>query len=159
MRNTEIDEREAVFIISVAARLVEMHPSTLRKYERCGLLEPCRMSGRLRLYSPEEIDRLLELTDPQLVGLCFDTGHYRFGGGDPVAGLRRHRDRIWHMHFKDCSPALHKRSREEDGVTDKQFPCRVVLYVDSNVNRGPLAHVIESREDRPCGMSAGWRRL
>lgn len=56
-----MDEREAVFIISVAARLVEMHPSTLRKYERCGLLEPGRMSGRLRLYSPDDIARLRQI--------------------------------------------------------------------------------------------------
>jgi len=63
--------------------------------------------------TPDEIARLLDLTDPQLVGLCFDTGHYQFGGGDPVSGLRRHRNRIWHMHFKDCSPALHQRSRTE----------------------------------------------
>lgn len=56
-----MDAREAVFIISVAARLVDMHPSTLRKYERCGLLEPCRMSGRLRLYSPEDISRLRQI--------------------------------------------------------------------------------------------------
>jgi len=56
-----VDAREAVFIISVAARLVDMHPSTLRKYERCGLLEPCRMSGRLRLYSPEDIARLRQI--------------------------------------------------------------------------------------------------
>lgn len=56
-----MDAREAVFIISVAARLVDMHPSTLRKYERCGLLEPCRMSGRLRLYSPEDIERLRQI--------------------------------------------------------------------------------------------------
>ena len=56
-----MDPREAVFIISVAARLVDMHPSTLRKYERCGLLEPCRMSGRLRLYSPEDIARLRQI--------------------------------------------------------------------------------------------------
>ncbi len=63
--------------------------------------------------TPDEIARLLDLTDPQLVGLCFDTGHYRFGGGDPVAGLKQHRDRIWHMHFKDCSPAGHERSRTE----------------------------------------------
>ena len=61
--------------------------------------------------TPEEIARLLELTDPKLVGLCFDTGHYRFGGGDPLAGLHRHRDRIWHVHFKDCSPSVHERSR------------------------------------------------
>jgi MerR family transcriptional regulator/heat shock protein HspR len=56
-----MDSRDALFIISVAARLVEMHPSTLRKYERCGLLEPCRMSGRLRLYSPEDIARLRQI--------------------------------------------------------------------------------------------------
>lgn len=56
-----MDAREAVFIISVAARLVNMHPSTLRKYERCGLLEPCRVSGRLRLYSPEDIARLRQI--------------------------------------------------------------------------------------------------
>jgi len=63
--------------------------------------------------TPEEIARLLEMTDPNLVGLCFDTGHYRFGGGDPLTGLRRHSDRIWHVHFKDCSPAIHQRSRAE----------------------------------------------
>jgi inosose dehydratase len=61
--------------------------------------------------TPDEVARLLELTDPQLVGLCFDTGHYRFGGGDPLAALRRHRDRIWHVHFKDCDPSVHERSR------------------------------------------------
>lgn len=56
-----MDGRDAVFIISVAARLVAMHPSTLRKYERCGLLEPCRQGGRLRLYSPEDINRLRQI--------------------------------------------------------------------------------------------------
>ena len=47
----------------------------------------------------EEVAHLLKLTDPTLVGLCFDTGHYRFGGGDPLTALRQHRDRIWHVHF------------------------------------------------------------
>ncbi|HLZ10750.1 MAG TPA: MerR family transcriptional regulator [Chloroflexota bacterium] len=56
-----ISEQDAVFIISVAARLVEMHPSTLRKYERCGLLEPGRLSGRLRLYSEDDIARLRQI--------------------------------------------------------------------------------------------------
>ncbi len=56
-----MDERTAVFIISVAARLVSMHPSTLRKYESCGLLEPCRPTGRLRLYSIEDVARLHQI--------------------------------------------------------------------------------------------------
>jgi inosose dehydratase len=61
--------------------------------------------------TPAEVGKLLSLTDPALLGLCFDTGHYRFGGGDPVAGLRRFSDRIWHVHFKDCHPDVAARAR------------------------------------------------
>lgn len=63
--------------------------------------------------TPAEVEQLLALTDPDLVGLCFDTGHYRFGGGDPLEGLRRHADRIRHVHFKDCDPVVAARSRTE----------------------------------------------
>ena len=51
-------EVEGVYIISVAARLLSMHPQTLRKYERVGLVSPNRTGGMLRLYSPEDIARL-----------------------------------------------------------------------------------------------------
>ncbi len=61
--------------------------------------------------TPAEIEKLLAITDPKIVGLCFDTGHYRFGGGDPLAGLQKHTDRIWHVHFKDHSPAVAAQSR------------------------------------------------
>jgi len=63
--------------------------------------------------TPAEIEILLGLTDPNLVGLCFDTGHYRFGGGDPLEGLRKHAGRIWHVHFKDCHPDIAGQSRRE----------------------------------------------
>src|SRR5579863_8265777 len=56
--------------------------------------------------TPEETAKFLSLTDPALIGLCFDTGHYRFGGGDPVEGLRQYADRIWHVHFKDYDPRV-----------------------------------------------------
>lgn len=56
--------------------------------------------------TPSEIARLLSLTDPTLLGLVFDTGHYRFGGGDPLQGLKQHGARVWHFHFKDCHPAV-----------------------------------------------------
>ena len=49
---------QGVYIISVAARLLEMHPQTLRKYERLGLLRPSRTIGMLRLYSEEDIAKL-----------------------------------------------------------------------------------------------------
>ncbi len=64
--------------------------------------------------TPEETARLLSLTDPDVLGLCFDTGHYRFGGGDPLAGLERHADRIWHVHFKDHAPQVAEQSRREN---------------------------------------------
>ena len=53
-----IREIHGVYIISVAARMLEMHPQTLRKYERIGLLTPSRTVGMLRLYSEEDIARL-----------------------------------------------------------------------------------------------------
>jgi len=52
---------EPLFVISVAARLVEMHPQTLRKYEREGLIAPSRTSGNLRLYSDSDIERLRQV--------------------------------------------------------------------------------------------------
>lgn len=63
--------------------------------------------------SPAEVDMLMKLTDPSLLGLCFDTGHYRFGGGDPISCLQKYKDRIWHVHFKDCHPEIAARSRAE----------------------------------------------
>jgi inosose dehydratase len=68
--------------------------------------------------TPAETARLLEMTDPTVLGLCFDTGHYSFAGGDPLEGIERHKDRIWHVHFKDHQPEIAARSRLEgwDGV-------------------------------------------
>ena len=47
-----------VYIISVAARMANMHPQTLRKYERAGLVNPSRTGGALRLYSDNDVRRL-----------------------------------------------------------------------------------------------------
>jgi inosose dehydratase len=63
--------------------------------------------------TPAELDKLLSLTDPNLLGLVFDTGHYRFAGGDPVQAVHDYADRIWHMHFKDCHPEIAQQSRDE----------------------------------------------
>lgn len=52
-------ELEGVYIISVAARLLEMHPQTLRKYERLGLIQPVRTVGMLRLYSQEDLRKVM----------------------------------------------------------------------------------------------------
>jgi len=49
---------EPVYLISVVATMLEIHPQTLRQYEREGLVEPSRTQGRMRLYSQRDIDRM-----------------------------------------------------------------------------------------------------
>ena len=64
--------------------------------------------------TPLEVEKLLALTDPALVGLCFDTGHYTFGGGDALEGVRKHADRIWHFHLKDHEPKVAEQARQNE---------------------------------------------
>jgi MerR family transcriptional regulator, heat shock protein HspR len=52
-----VPTQELIFI-STAARMLQMHPQTLRKYERLGLVRPARTLGSMRLYSRDEIERL-----------------------------------------------------------------------------------------------------
>lgn len=54
-------DREPLYVISVAARLLDMHAQTLRKYEREQFIKPSRTQGRLRLYSAEDIERLRQI--------------------------------------------------------------------------------------------------
>jgi inosose dehydratase len=61
--------------------------------------------------TPVEVDKLMEMTDPSLVGLVLDMGHFMFGGGNPLSVLKKYIGRIWHIHFKDCHPEVAARSR------------------------------------------------
>ncbi len=63
--------------------------------------------------TPLEVARLLDLTDPELIGLCLDTGHYTYGGGDALDALKRFGDRVWHVHFKDCDAGALARMRSD----------------------------------------------
>lgn len=66
-----------LYFISMAARMLGMHPQTLRKYERLGLVQPTRTMGSMRLYSREELERLKLIK--RLVG----------DGGINLAGVQR----------------------------------------------------------------------
>ena len=61
----------------------------------------------------DEIATFLDLTDPKVTGLVFDTGHYCFGANDTdvVAALNRFAGRVWYIHLKDCEPSVAARSR------------------------------------------------
>jgi len=64
---------QPMYVISVAAKMVGLHPQTLRHYESQGLISPQRSQGNVRLYSPANIDRLkqiVRLTDELGVNLA-----------------------------------------------------------------------------------------
>jgi len=67
---------------------------------------------------PDEVARLLEMTDSDLLGLVLDTGHYTYGCGknDPkvvLEALELFAERIWYVHFKDCQPQIADSARDE----------------------------------------------
>ena len=66
-----------------------------------GLVTAFHPHAATYIETPAELEALLARTDPSLVGLCLDTGHAVYGGGDPVAIARRHAARIRHVHLKD----------------------------------------------------------
>lgn len=81
------DERP-LYVISVAAELVDMHPQTLRLYERKGLIEPSRSSGQTRLYSQRDIDHLREIRRlTQELGV-------NLAGVEEIIRLRRQLDQL-----------------------------------------------------------------
>jgi inosose dehydratase len=61
-----------------------------------------------------DIEKLLALTDPRLVGLCMDTGHHLYSGGDPVGFWRRHHARMPYLHLKSMNAAMLDTVRREN---------------------------------------------
>jgi MerR family transcriptional regulator, heat shock protein HspR len=60
---------EPCYVISVVARLVNMHPQTLRYYEKLGLIQPSRSDGRIRLFSLQDVQRLQKIQGLQDAGV------------------------------------------------------------------------------------------
>jgi inosose dehydratase len=101
--------------------------------------------------TPEEIDALLSRTDPALLGLCLDTGHLMFAGGDPLTALSQYGERIRHVHFKDCEPAVAARSRVEGW--DYHTAVRRGIFCELGRGLVPFAGVLDAL--RAHGY-AGW---
>ena len=66
-----------------------------------------------------EIERVVAGLDPSVVGLCLDTGHFRYGGADPAQRVRDYRDVLQHVHLKDCrTQVLHDVRRDDQGLAE-----------------------------------------
>jgi inosose dehydratase len=101
--------------------------------------------------TPKEIARLCESTDPDLLGLCLDTGHYFFGGGDPVDAVRLYGARIRHLHLKDVQlPVLKAARRNEVGFLEA---VRRGVFCELGDGAVDLNKVIQ---DMIAGGYSGW---
>ena len=101
--------------------------------------------------TPEETAHLMEMTDSDLVGLCLDTGHWYYGGGDPIEALRAYADRAWLVHFKDCDAAIAAPARTEEW--DYLTALRNGLFC--GLGEGAIDHAAAVDELRSAGYK-GW---
>ncbi|HVP46214.1 MAG TPA: sugar phosphate isomerase/epimerase [Bryobacteraceae bacterium] len=93
-----------------AARLLDR---VARAARELGLSSVFHHHAGTFIETPGETERLLAMTDPQLLGLCLDSGHYFYGGGDPVDLARKHGTRVRHLHLKDVRPSVLEQVRRE----------------------------------------------
>ena len=150
------------------AGAIEAHPAAWLGERRRQLLfdnahraaERCRDRGFVTSFhphagsyieTPREVDALLEQMDTSLLGLCFDTGHTAFGGGDPLTHLRGARELVNHVHFKDVDLALLARLQQQGKGLEDAWSAGVFCALGTGG-----ARVDECLQELPDG---GLRRL
>jgi inosose dehydratase len=107
-------------------RLVEATERLGELAARHGLTTAFHAHAGTHVEFEDELERLLADTDPELVGLCLDTGHSIYAGLDPVALLERHPERVRYLHLKDVdgerlAQALARQRSFQEAVADGVF--------------------------------------
>lgn len=115
---------------------IQDHPETWLSAARFDTLidnlhraaEVCRSAGFEPVLHPhagtyvetaDEIARVMDRIDPSIVGLCLDTGHFRFGGADPTQSVHDYHELIRHVHIKDCRTAVMDEVKAEGKGLDE----------------------------------------
>ena len=111
-----IDRDKPLYVISVAAELVDMHPQTLRLYERKGLIEPSRSSGKTRLYSQRNIEQLREIRRlTQELGV-------NLAGVEEIIRLRQRLDQLQNSMESRISQLQHQLGDHMDRMRQQALP-------------------------------------
>ncbi|GHR15725.1 heat shock protein transcriptional repressor HspR [Helicobacter pylori] len=98
------DYDEPLYLISVVAKILGVHPQTLRQYEKEGLIEPSRTDGKMRLYSQRDMDKI-----KTILRLTRDMG-VNLAGVDIILRLKEKLDELDNLN-KELQDALHKHSK------------------------------------------------
>lgn len=112
-----MDKNEPLYMIGIAAKLCEMHPQTLRMYERVGLIKPERVGCKNRLYSDADIDKLR-----QIQRFTHDLG-VNLAGVEVILGLLEKMDEMRHemeLEMDRIKTEMEQLMRENE--VDKFFP-------------------------------------
>ncbi|MBM3190560.1 MAG: MerR family transcriptional regulator [Chloroflexi bacterium] len=142
MPEETIPDDEPCYVISIAARLVSLHPQTLRYYDRIGLLRPSRTSGRIRLYSTSDIERLrkiVRLTDE--LGVNLAGVEVILNMSDRIAALQRDLSEL-QMQAQAQIRALQARIREMEQEARASSDYQVINVSAKEVKE-------RSKEDAP----------
>jgi MerR family transcriptional regulator/heat shock protein HspR len=105
-----VNTDEPVYVISVVSRMLQMHPQTLRKYERAGLIQPSRTVGMLRLYSDEDVRRL------RLIKHLVDEVGLNLAGVELVLSLQARMERLRNRLSERRGPAFAALDQELNEV-------------------------------------------
>jgi inosose dehydratase len=97
--------------------------------------------------TPGEAGRLFDATDPDLVGICLDVGHWTVGGGDPVDAIRRFGERVTHVHLKDVDGDVLDRLRRAS-VPGWAEALRERLFTELGAGVIDLPAVLRALDDR-----------
>jgi inosose dehydratase len=102
--------------------------------------------------TPDELERLLAVTDRERLGICLDVGHWTVGGGDPVEALRRFGDRVTHLHLKDVDATVLAALRAGE-IADFDEAIRMRLFTELGAGVLDLAGILGALARREY---AGW---
>jgi len=112
---------EPVYLISIVAKILNIHPQTLRQYERENLVTPSRSGGRIRLYSQKDIDRI-----KMILRLTRDLG-VNLAGVDIILRLKEHVE-ILEQDVNDLTHELSKMRQNGAVASNKTLVTKKSIY-------------------------------
>ena len=112
---------EPVYLISIVAKILDIHPQTLRQYERENLVTPSRSGGRIRLYSQRDIDRI-----KMILRLTRDLG-VNLAGVDIILRLKEHVE-ILEQDVNDLTHEISKMAQNGAVAPNKTLVTKKSIY-------------------------------